>query len=59
MDSFAQTDMGNTGAKQVGMEKAFTPVDECIAGMVKTIDESTREETGGKFQIWEGGEFPW
>jgi len=56
---FVQTDMGNTGARSVGMEKAVTPIDDCIAGMVKLIDESTREKTGGKFPIWEGGEFPW
>jgi norsolorinic acid ketoreductase len=51
--------MGNTGAKAAGFEKAFTPVDDAVAGMVKVIDESTREKTGGKFPIWEGGEFPW
>lgn len=51
--------MGNTGAQKVGMKEATTPIDECVAGMLKVIDESTREKTGGRFPIWEGGEFPW
>lgn len=56
---FVQTDMGNTSANIFGMDQATTPIDECVVGMVKVIDEATREKTGGKFPIWEGGEFPW
>lgn len=56
---FVQTDMGNAGAKLVGMKEATTPIDDCVAGMLKVIDESTREKTSGRFPIWEGGEFPW
>ncbi|KUJ14229.1 NAD(P)-binding protein [Mollisia scopiformis] len=56
---FVQTDMGNTGAQLVGMKEATTPIDDCVAGMLKIIDESTREKTSGRFPIWEGGEFPW
>ncbi|KAF8850588.1 NAD(P)-binding protein, partial [Acephala macrosclerotiorum] len=56
---FVQTEMGNTGAKIFGMNQATTPIDECVVGMAKVIDEATREKTSGKFPIWEGGEFPW
>ncbi|KAG4418389.1 hypothetical protein IFR04_008456 [Cadophora malorum] len=55
---FVQTDMGNTGAKAAGMEKAFTPTEECAAGFVKQVDEATREKTGGHFAGWNGEDFP-
>lgn len=48
---WAQTDMGNGGAKLAGLEKATTTIDDCVAGMLKVIDESTREKTGGRFPI--------
>lgn len=57
--SFVQTDMGNNGAKKVGLEKAYTEVDECVAGMVTVIDGATREKTSGTYAVWDGSEFPW
>ncbi|KAH7317783.1 hypothetical protein BKA65DRAFT_108015 [Rhexocercosporidium sp. MPI-PUGE-AT-0058] len=56
---FVQTDMGNAGAKGLGLEKAYTPTEECAAGFVKQIDEATREKTGGHFAGWNGEDFPW
>ncbi|KAH6715911.1 hypothetical protein DL95DRAFT_528683 [Leptodontidium sp. 2 PMI_412] len=56
---FVQTDMGNAGAKGVGLEKAYTPTDECATGIVKQIDEATREKIGGHFAGWNGEDFPW
>ena len=50
---------GNAGAVSVGMKEAYTAISDCVAGMTKIIDEATREKTGGRFAIWEGGEFPW
>ncbi|KAH7386383.1 hypothetical protein BKA64DRAFT_680822 [Cadophora sp. MPI-SDFR-AT-0126] len=55
---FVQTDMGNTGARAAGMEKAYTPTEECAAGFVKQVDEATREKTGGHFAGWNGEDFP-
>lgn len=46
---FVQTDMENDGARAAGMEKAFTPTEECVAGFVKQVDEATREKIGGHF----------
>lgn len=51
--------MGNAGAKGVGLEKAYTPTDECATGIVKQIDEATREKIGGHFAGWNGEDFPW
>lgn len=51
--------MGNAGAKAFGLEKAFQTVEESAGGIVKTIDEGTRESVGGKLRVWDGTEFPW
>ncbi|KAL2065557.1 hypothetical protein VTL71DRAFT_3227 [Oculimacula yallundae] len=56
---FVQTDMGNRGAKAAGLEKAYTPTNECAEGFVKQIDEATREKTSGHFAGWNGEDFPW
>jgi hypothetical protein len=51
--------MGNTAARDAGLEKAFTEIDECIRGLVSIIDEATREKTSGHLPTWDGGEFAW
>ncbi|KAI3391505.1 hypothetical protein diail_7203 [Diaporthe ilicicola] len=51
---WVQTDMGNAGAKLIGMEKAAVPVDESVGGIVKTIDGATREATSGNFYNYDG-----
>lgn len=51
--------MGTFGAKKVGLEEAYTPTDVCCAGMVKVIDEATREETSGTFAGWNGVPNTW
>lgn len=64
---FVQTDMGNSGAKAAGMEKAFDEVEPTIVETVKLIDASTRAEHSGRFiptgkssQVeLEGKDFPW
>jgi norsolorinic acid ketoreductase len=57
--SFVQTDMGDSAARKLGLEKAFFEVDEVVRGMVSVIDDATREKTSGHFPIWSGGDFPW
>jgi len=56
---WAQTDMGNYGAALFGVEKAEITVEESISGVVKIIDEATREKTSGKFFNYTGGEASW
>ncbi|KGO75811.1 Short-chain dehydrogenase/reductase SDR [Penicillium italicum] len=56
---FPQTDMGNAGAQAVGLEKAFQTVEESVGGIVKSIDEGTRESVGAQLRVWDGTQFPW
>ena len=51
--------MGNAGAQAVGLEKAFQTVEESVGGIVKAIDEGTRESVGGQLRVWDGSQFPW
>ena len=54
--SFIQTDVRNAGARLLGMEQAPMSIDESVGGLVKLIDNATREETPGHFLMAEGGE---
>ncbi|KAJ5872208.1 uncharacterized protein N7529_004561 [Penicillium soppii] len=56
---FVQTDMGNAGAQAAGLEKAFQTVEEIVGGIVKSIDEGTRESVGAQLRVWDGSQFPW
>ncbi|KAL2863958.1 NAD(P)-binding protein [Aspergillus lucknowensis] len=56
---FVQTEMGNRGANNFGLEKAIISVDESVRGVVRVIDESTRETHSGKLWKWTGEEEPW
>lgn len=51
--------MGNAGARQLGLEKAFTEIGDCIAGLVSIIDKATRAETSGRVNGWDGSSWPW
>lgn len=52
------TDMGNAGARSVGMEKAPLSVEESVVGQVKVIDEAGKEESG-RFWSFDGEELAW
>ncbi|KAL3470434.1 hypothetical protein BJX99DRAFT_267448 [Aspergillus californicus] len=55
-----QTDMGNTGARTLGLEEAPTTIDEAVSKALATIDGATRETTSGKFlSTMDGTEVPW
>ncbi|KAK5126020.1 hypothetical protein LTR85_011375 [Meristemomyces frigidus] len=56
---FVQTDMGNAGARKVGMKKAVFTVEQSVGGMLRTIDSATRETHGATFQSWDGTAFGW
>ena len=58
-DSWVQTDMGNTGAQTLGLEKAEVEVDVSVSGMIKVIDAANREDTSGKFMLYDGTSKPW
>jgi norsolorinic acid ketoreductase len=52
--SWVQTDMGNTGAQSLGLEKAEIEVEVSVAGLIKVIDSATRENASGKFWNYDG-----
>ncbi|KAL2833517.1 hypothetical protein BJY01DRAFT_239479 [Aspergillus pseudoustus] len=55
-----QTDMGNKGARSLGMEEAPNTIEEAITKTTAKIDAATREETSGKFwNVIDGTEVPW
>ncbi|KAL2813186.1 hypothetical protein BDW59DRAFT_154928 [Aspergillus cavernicola] len=55
-----QTEMGNKGARAMGMEEAPNTIEESITKTLATIDGSTREATSGKFlNVIDGTEVPW
>ncbi|TGJ77097.1 hypothetical protein E0Z10_g10786 [Xylaria hypoxylon] len=55
-----QTDMGNVGARLMGMELAPDTVEDSVNKVILTIDGATREKTSGKFlNTIDGTEYPW
>ncbi|ROV92591.1 hypothetical protein VMCG_08928 [Cytospora schulzeri] len=55
-----QTEMGNMGAKMMGMEKAPNTLEESITKTVGVIDASKRDTTSGKFlNVIDGTVIPW
>ncbi|KAL4903365.1 hypothetical protein BDW74DRAFT_39377 [Aspergillus multicolor] len=57
---FVQTEMGNAGARVMGLKEAPNTVEEAVGKITATIDASTRESTGGKFvNVIDGTEIPW
>lgn len=55
---WVQTDMGNDGARALGLEKAETEVHVSVEGMIKVIDAANREQTSGKFLNYDGTSKP-
>ena len=58
-DSWVQTEMGNTGAQNLGLEKAEIEVNVSVSGMIKVIDAANRGDTSGKFMLYDGTSKPW
>ncbi|RAK95417.1 NAD(P)-binding protein [Aspergillus ibericus CBS 121593] len=55
-----QTEMGNRGARRIGMEEAPNTLEESATKTLAVIDKATREETSGKFiNVIDGTELPW
>ncbi|KAK9413825.1 putative NAD(P)-binding protein [Seiridium unicorne] len=56
---WAATDMGNHGAKLLGMERAPVDPDDSIDGIVKIINEATKATHGGLFINYKGDKQSW
>ncbi|KAK1675790.1 hypothetical protein BDP55DRAFT_693870 [Colletotrichum godetiae] len=54
---WVQTDLGNAGARGLGLEKAYIGVDESCDGMMKVLAAATKEKYGGKMVAYNGN-FP-
>ncbi|KAI1169489.1 NAD(P)-binding protein [Nemania sp. FL0916] len=54
-----QTGPGNWIAKEWGLGKATYTIEESVSGMMKVLDDATREEMSGKFLRLDGTEVPW
>lgn len=51
--------MGDAGAANFGLEKAEITVEESVKGLVKVIQEATREKTSGKLMMLDGSVCSW
>lgn len=51
---WVRTEMGNAGARALGLEEAWGDPDDSVKGMVKVIDAATRETHSGKMWTAEG-----
>ncbi|KAH7133772.1 hypothetical protein EDB81DRAFT_887583 [Dactylonectria macrodidyma] len=56
---FLDTDMGNRGAKILGIEKPPHNAGDNAKAMVKLVDAATRETHSGKFWTFDSKEVPW
>ncbi|KAL9083282.1 MAG: hypothetical protein Q9165_008588 [Trypethelium subeluteriae] len=55
-----QTEMGNMGARLMGLEEAPNTLEESSSKTIAVLDKATRESTSGKFiNVIDGSEFPW
>jgi len=57
---WVQTEMGNAGAKVAGMDQAPLTLEQSVTGIMKLLDDSTRDTHSGKF--WDAeknNEIPW
>ncbi|KAI1088935.1 NAD(P)-binding protein [Rostrohypoxylon terebratum] len=51
---WVQTELGNKGARGLGLEKATVGVDESVDGMMKMLSETSKEKHGGKMVSYDG-----
>jgi len=56
---FAQTDMGDAGAKAMGLDEAPVKLEDSVQGVLKVIDGATLQKSGGKFWDYTGDELTW
>ncbi|KAF2137112.1 uncharacterized protein K452DRAFT_236442 [Aplosporella prunicola CBS 121167] len=56
---WAKTEMGNGTATKFGLGEAEVEPKDSVAGMIKVIDGATREETSGRFMLFNGEVSEW
>ncbi|KAK7917541.1 hypothetical protein PG985_011149 [Apiospora marii] len=56
---WVQTDLGDRGARSLGLEKAFITVKESCDGMMDVLVKTSKEKHGGKMVGWNGEICPW
>ena len=56
---WVQTDLGDRGARALGLEKAFITVKESCDGMMDVLIGTSKEKHGGKMVGWNGQICPW
>ncbi|WWC67119.1 uncharacterized protein I206_101026 [Kwoniella pini CBS 10737] len=56
---WTQTDMGKASAKNAGVDLPPLTIDESTTGLIKVIDEATRETHGGKQMRYDGAQNKW
>lgn len=56
---WVQTDMGNMGAKAMGLEQAPQTMRESVDGVLDKLDNATRESTSGTFQDYSTRVYGW
>ncbi|KAH7131770.1 hypothetical protein B0J13DRAFT_508855 [Dactylonectria estremocensis] len=56
---WVQTDLGNNGAHHFGYDTAPLKTEEVTEGIVKVVDEATRDNYSGKLVQWDGKVLPW
>ncbi|KAL2753032.1 hypothetical protein ACRALDRAFT_1072790 [Sodiomyces alcalophilus JCM 7366] len=55
-----QTEMGNAGARDLGLAEAPNTIEESVTKTIAILDKATREETSGKFiNVIDGATIPW
>ncbi|KAB2572375.1 putative sterigmatocystin biosynthesis ketoreductase stcE [Lasiodiplodia theobromae] len=54
-----RSEMGNFAANHFGIAEAEITVEDSVAGILKIVDNATREKTSGKLMVWDGTECPW
>ncbi|EHK42377.1 hypothetical protein TRIATDRAFT_309969 [Trichoderma atroviride IMI 206040] len=56
---FVKTDMGNRGAKLVGLEQATMSVNESASQIIDQIEKASKTNTNGRFINYNGETLPW
>ncbi|WWC66329.1 uncharacterized protein I206_100230 [Kwoniella pini CBS 10737] len=56
---WVQTEMGDRGAKWAGMEKAPLTVEESVSGIIKVINEATKDKYSGLHIRYDGSQSKW
>lgn len=56
---WVQTELGNTGARGLGLEEAPVGFEESCDGMMKVLATSTKKDHGGKMVSYTGEVSGW